>query len=1235
MKYWFGLNSEELYENSERLNSDVCFFISKTANEVHSGIHIYSEGIKDKNLRNILTDGEVIASHITEDYYLPEHGNEVDTDNFLLFKYNIKDQKNKAFVFYILYSHLLPSNYYKFYKKQNEVKYDFTDKVDRNSIAEYDVFDEIFPFYIKSEMKLTSGEDIEIVGKNIVKGCKDEVAIANQQGVMEYVLEQKSQNESFSPSSVTCRMRGENISLADVSCDKQIKKLKICKDASVYNSNNHKFAVLTEDSVLHYVGYDNEKERAKVKINGEKIEECVTGIVIIEMQEGNEKLYRIATPEIYATYCESESEKSYPPQDSLRTFLKYFYPLDEADMEDKNIKDNIFKISLKKLNSLKQTGNQNLLDILEKKLEEMTEQDFLIVNSGMIKNLKDRLKQPADSKINYFYYAGEEGAERIIELDGESFKKAVETVGKDISISEATKVKLYVSKFEENEGSGNLLHYKIKTTEKLYSNENIYRASLYISDAVEEEVYIGEGDILEVVTDATVTGTTGKKKGLLCLKENVPDSLINENTIFDSSSIDFKTVYSKYKSLIVTDNEKERTTGGNNGTIEYIKMTKDGGEYSVRINAHINLEFFVCVDENKKKCIVGIDEVIGHMAKQADREYVDISLFTFKKFAMEWYRWKIPAGTIIMKDVVIKDSGERQLLSNNSKITVKKSETYPGFSEIVSLTLRVCVYMDTNDEEKSVATLTASNVNEFTVYLTDTKFSYRNGNTICNEPDKRPVSTTLACSLLTVFFTNTDRKVSACGKIKDYNNNPLWFFEITNTEYFTENKMYIEDVTENTINISINNLPVLYGELSFREEEYKVLAEDIYMDREPVKKDGKYHFEYEGLDCFIQEKKYDKVNVLRLSDLFHPVYIDDKKKLYTSQFKFYNSQTGEFYFHKYGTIKNNFFDTSDQLRYYIRNCMIQKPLEFDSEKVNDEFINALKTAGFWAFKDERQDFWHEIKVQAEDIFGKTKNCFWFYHPVTFIDHVKNNVLFEYNPYKGKTYREVYGETEEKEFPKINGDNFTETEDFKIVDNPGFAPVYDESGNEKKDINGYARVTGFFNEDYLDVPRGELGTYRANGYEVFNHGGVDFRGRTGTKIKSLIYGTVLAYGKYSTYGRTIFVCNRERTGVYLLAHLSRYNGDILKKVEIIPGDVVGYVGDSGSADTSGNVDGRYDAHLHVSYFNIEGAISGGNIESEIVKKTGNIIERGMLYEKMSGRNPFYHESKKKPNKGGKK
>ena len=87
---------------------------------------------------------------------------------------------------------------------------------------------------------------------------------------------------------------------------------------------------------------------------------------------------------------------------------------------------------------------------------------------------------------------------------------------------------------------------------------------------------------------------------------------------------------------------------------------------------------------------------------------------------------------------------------------------------------------------------------------------------------------------------------------------------------------------------------------------------------------------------------------------------------------------------------------------------------------------------------------------------------------------------------------------------------------------------------------------------------------------------------------------------------------------------------MKKVEIIPGDVVGKVGTSGSADPSGNVDGKYPAHLHVSYFKIEEVMSESDIESKIVKKTDDIIERGDYYKNMSERNPFYHESKKKPN-----
>ena len=301
------------------------------------------------------------------------------------------------------------------------------------------------------------------------------------------------------------------------------------------------------------------------------------------------------------------------------------------------------------------------------------------------------------------------------------------------------------------------------------------------------------------------------------------------------------------------------------------------------------------------------------------------------------------------------------------------------------------------------------------------------------------------------------------------------------------------------------------------------------------------------------------------------------------------------------------------------------------KKNGDDYIDRLKKFGIAVSQCEKRNAIYDIygKLKKETVdFKNRENRFCFYHPVTFIDHVKNNVLLEYNPYEGMTYKEVYAY---EKFPIIKGENFTETQDFKIVDTPGFAPVYDENHpNKGPNINGYAPVTGFFNEDYLEVKRENGNTYREDGHKVFNHEGVDFRGSIGTEIKSLIYGTVLAYGKYSTYGRTIFVCNRERTGVYLLAHLSKYNEDVLEKVKIIPGDVVGWVGDSGSADTSGNVDGRYDAHLHVSYFNIEGAISGGDIESKIVKKTGDTIKRGEAYWEMSGRNPFYHESKKKPN-----
>lgn len=134
-------------------------------------------------------------------------------------------------------------------------------------------------------------------------------------------------------------------------------------------------------------------------------------------------------------------------------------------------------------------------------------------------------------------------------------------------------------------------------------------------------------------------------------------------------------------------------------------------------------------------------------------------------------------------------------------------------------------------------------------------------------------------------------------------------------------------------------------------------------------------------------------------------------------------------------------------------------------------------------------------------------------------------------------------------------------------------------------------------------------------------------KVGTEIKSFIYGTVLAYGTFGSYGRTIFIRNRESTGIYLLAHLQGYNKPVLDKGIITPGTLVGYVGTSGP-EKDGTIDGKYDAHLHVTYFSLA--------QSEYVKQfitgiNGKNLYTDINYKNGSVRNPFNIESRKTKNK----
>lgn len=321
-----------------------------------------------------------------------------------------------------------------------------------------------------------------------------------------------------------------------------------------------------------------------------------------------------------------------------------------------------------------------------------------------------------------------------------------------------------------------------------------------------------------------------------------------------------------------------------------------------------------------------------------------------------------------------------------------------------------------------------------------------------------------------------------------------------------------------------------------------------------------------------------------------------------------------------------------------RKMVCKHPLEFDkslfpeSKKDCKKFSRKYRkssrgtavisptTAGCLRVEASNFDLWENA---LDQIFGK-ENSFFFLHPAYSLRHFERAGLFEFNPYEGMKYSDIYSGIS---MPIIVGNNITESGDSVVVDSPGFAPVWAERNVRNPNINGYACVTGFFNQNYLNVRTGSGETYKEKGYSAFTHEGVDFRGSVGTEIKSFIYGEVLAYGTFGSYGRVIFIANKDKTGIFLLGHLSRYNTDVLDKKAISPGDVVGYVGTSGPSDKNG-IDGKYDAHLHISYFKPN---KKDVVDDFVEWTTGSQIVQKTKYSLVTTRNPFNHESKKTANK----
>ena len=269
--------------------------------------------------------------------------------------------------------------------------------------------------------------------------------------------------------------------------------------------------------------------------------------------------------------------------------------------------------------------------------------------------------------------------------------------------------------------------------------------------------------------------------------------------------------------------------------------------------------------------------------------------------------------------------------------------------------------------------------------------------------------------------------------------------------------------------------------------------------------------------------------------------------------------------------------------FYNAKCI--HPMEYDSQMYDDTLLeklekNHIETKNLKEHKSE-MDFYANFKKNK----GFEKNEFAFYNPVCFLAKLDKAGVFEFNPYEGKTYREIFAEN--KTVKKLYSENRIEiTQPYAkitVVSNPGFAPLFDVTIKDNRpNVNGYGCITGFFNADYLS----EHGKYK-----YYYHEGVDFRGSRGTEVVSLIYGKIIRFGpSLKMQGVVLMQANGDPNLYYLAAHLDESSFTEFKLCEgkkISPGDKIARIGIYSGGD-----------HLHVSVIKL-------NEKDKIESQTGAI------------------------------
>lgn len=300
----------------------------------------------------------------------------------------------------------------------------------------------------------------------------------------------------------------------------------------------------------------------------------------------------------------------------------------------------------------------------------------------------------------------------------------------------------------------------------------------------------------------------------------------------------------------------------------------------------------------------------------------------------------------------------------------------------------------------------------------------------------------------------------------------------------------------------------------------------------------------------------------------------------------------------------------------LRRIECKHPLEFDKAKF-ENIAKEYKKRKEWTMGAMSESAANALKSQTKirDIWTDglskifKKNNFYFVHPIYFLNHLDKAGLFEFNPYEGKKYSEIFaeGQSVKEIYTKDRKLTGKEYDQYTVKSNPGFAPIYN---NKLKgpEVNGFAPITGFFNVNYIG---------NHDSYEYYYHEGIDFRGTKGTEVVSLVNGKIIKFGtSLNMQGCILMQSNNDSEVYYLAVHLDdtsfiEYNLEEGKYVK--PGDKVAKIGKYPRGD-----------HLHVSVIKL-------NKNNTVISKNGAVYtEYNEKLKKDILRFPTWGEPKKMKN-----